>query len=253
MNLSKDVFANVHHIETFGTFDGPGIRYVLFLQGCPFQCQYCHNRDSWSTDKNKIMTSDEVLSDFEKFSHFYKNGGITVSGGEPLLQIHFLIDLFKKAKQRNIHTCLDTAGGTYHEKHSDLFIELMRYTDLVLLDLKQINEAKHLSLTKQSNTQVLAFARFLNDIKKKVIIRHVLVPTITDDETDLKNLRLFLDGLSNVSQIEILPYHKSGIHKWKNLGFTYELEHIQEPTKQMVENAKIILTKGYKFNRQIVE
>ena len=247
MNLSNTLFGNVHSIETFGAFDGPGIRYVLFLQGCPFQCQYCHNRDTWSTKENKRMTTDQVLSDFEKYSHFYKSGGITVSGGEPLLQIHFLVELFKKAKERNIHTCLDTSGGNYHHKNDDLIIELMKYTDLILLDIKHINESKHLLLTKSSNDQVLAFARTLDSLKKKVIIRHVLVPTITDDEEDLKNLRSFIDSLTNVVGIEVLPYHKAGIHKWNELGMTYELNHIDEPTKEMVQRAEHILKKRYHF------
>lgn len=253
MNPSNNIFGNVHHVETFGAFDGPGIRYVLFLQGCPFQCQYCHNRDSWSLKENKMMTADQVLSDFEKYSHFYRKGGLTVSGGEPLLQIHFLIELFRKAKERNIHTCLDTSGGTYHIKNDDLIIELMKYTDLILLDIKHINESKHLTLTKSSNQQVLAFAKLLDQLDKKVIIRHVLVPTITDDEEDLKNLRRFIDGLSNVVGIEVLPYHRSGIHKWKELGFKYELEHIQEPTKEMVTRAEDILKKGYKLKKMNFE
>ena len=249
MNLSNTLFGNVHSIETFGAFDGPGIRYVLFLQGCPFQCQYCHNRDTWSISENKLMTSDQILSDFERYSHFYRKGGITVSGGEPLLQIHFLIELFRKAKERNIHTYLDTSGGSYHIKNDDLIIELMKYTDLVLLDIKHINETKHFSLTKSSNKPVLAFAKLLDQLKKKVIIRHVLVPTITDDEEDLKNLRSFIDGLTNVVGIEVLPYHKSGIHKWNELGMKYELSHIEEPTKEMVHKAENILINGYKFNR----
>lgn len=249
MNLSNPLFGNVHSVETFGAFDGPGIRYVLFLQGCPFQCQYCHNRDTWNTKENKMMTADQVLSDFEKYSHFYRKGGITVSGGEPLLQIHFLIELFRKAKERNIHTCLDTSGGTYHIKNDDLIIELMKYTDLVLLDIKHINETKHFSLTKSSNQQVLAFAKTLDHLKKKVIIRHVLVPTITDDEDDLKSLRRFIDELSNVVGIEVLPYHKSGIHKWNELGVIYELSHIEEPTKEMVQRVEHILKYRYHFHK----
>lgn len=249
MNQSNPLFGNVHSIETFGAFDGPGIRYVLFLQGCPFQCQYCHNRDTWSMTQNKIMTPDQVLSDFEKYSHFYRKGGITVSGGEPLLQIHFLIELFRKAKERNIHTCLDTSGGSYHIKNDDLIIELMKYTDLVLLDIKHINESKHVLLTQSSNYQVLAFAKRLDELKKKMIIRHVLVPTITDDDEDLKNLRHFMDRLSYVVGIEVLPYHKSGIHKWIELGFEYELNHISEPTYEMVQKAENILKSDYKFHR----
>jgi pyruvate formate lyase activating enzyme len=248
MNQSNNLLANVHSIETFGAFDGPGIRYVLFLQGCPFQCQYCHNRDTWSTTQNKTMSVNDVLSDFEKYSHFYKKGGITVSGGEPLLQINFLIELFKTAKERNIHTCLDTSGGSYHKRNDALFHELMKYTDLVLLDIKHIDDTKHQVLTKSSNQHVLEFAKLLDLLHKKVIIRHVLVPTLTDNESDLKNLRLFLDELTNVIGIEVLPYHKTGIKKWNELGFTYELTHIDEPTKDMIKKAEDILKKDYRFS-----
>lgn len=248
MKLSNQVFANVHSIETFGAFDGPGIRYVLFLQGCPFQCQYCHNRDTWSTKQNKMMTVDDVLTDYETYRTFYKNGGLTVSGGEPLLQIHFLIELFKKAKEKGIHTCLDTSGGTYHAMHNDLFIELMKYTDLILLDIKQINDEKHLALTKNSNKHVLAFAQFLDQHQKKMVIRHVLVPTLTDDEKDLKNLRSFLDTLHYVVSIEVLPYHKAGISKWKELGVKYELEHIEKPNLDIIKKAETILKDKYHYH-----
>lgn len=248
MNTSKPILANVHSIETFGTFDGPGVRFVLFLQGCPFQCQYCHNRDTWSTKTNKLMSVDDVLNQYDQYRHFYKKGGLTVSGGEPLMQIHFLIELFKKAKEKNIHTCLDTSAGTYHMKNDALFQELMTYTDLVLLDIKHIDDKKHLVLTKSSNEHVLAFAKLLSQLQIKVVIRHVLVPTLTDDEHDLKNLRAFLDTLSNVVQIDVLPYHKAGIHKWNNLGFTYELMHIEEPSKDTIKKVEDILKNNYLFS-----
>ncbi len=247
MNQCKEIFANVHSIETFGAFDGPGIRYVLFLQGCPFQCQYCHNRDTWSTATNRLMTVSDVLSDYEKFKRFYKKGGITVSGGEPLLQINFLIELFKEAKSRKIHTCLDTSAATYHHKQQPLLEELLKYTDLVLLDIKHIDEEKHQTLTNNSNKQVLAFAKLLDQLHVNTIIRHVLVPTITADETDLKNLRLFIDTLHNVVDIDILPYHKAGIKKWDELGYKYTLNHIMEPSEAMVRKAEHILKDKYHF------
>ncbi len=247
MNLSKDVFANVHSVETFGAFDGPGIRYVLFLQGCPFQCQYCHNRDTWTTSSNKMMTVDDVLREYQKYSHFYKKGGITVSGGEPLLQIGFLTELFKKAKEKNIHTCIDTSGGSYHVRNDEIFHELLKYTDLILLDIKHIDDQKHLALTKSSNKQVLSFAKLLDSLNKSVIIRHVLVPTLTDDESDLKKLRLFLDSLTNVIKIEVLPYHKVGIKKWNELGFKYELDHIEEPNQALIDQVEHILKDNYKY------
>jgi pyruvate formate lyase activating enzyme len=250
MKVSNELYANVHSIETFGAFDGPGIRYVLFLQGCPFECKYCHNRDTWNTALKRKMTVDEVLSEYQKYSRFYKKGGITVSGGEPLLQIEFLIELFKSAKERNIHTCLDTSGATFHIREEALFKTLIEYTDLVLLDIKHIDEEKHKFLTKRSNKQVLDFAKLLSDLNVNTIIRHVLVPTLTDDLDDLMALRKFLDTLSNVIGIEVLPYHRAGISKWKNMGYTYELEHIDVPTKETIENAENILKNQYTFKQK---
>ncbi|PKK96953.1 MAG: pyruvate formate-lyase 1-activating enzyme [Tenericutes bacterium HGW-Tenericutes-3] len=247
MKASNERYANVHSIETLGAFDGPGIRYVLFLQGCPFQCQYCHNRDTWSTKQNQLMTSSQILDDYQKYSHFYKKGGITVSGGEPLLQTPFLIELFQKAKAKGIHTCLDTSAACFTPKHQEAFKELMKYTDLVLLDIKHIDDQKHKKLTGSSNKQVLEFARYLDELKVKVAIRHVLVPTISDDLNDLKKLRSFLDTLTNVISIEVLPYHTKGISKWKELGFEYQLLSISEPTEESIENAEEILKRGYPF------
>ena len=248
MNLYKNLFTgNIHSIETFGTFDGPGVRYVLFLQGCPFQCQYCHNRDTWSTEENKRMTVDEVLHDFERYSHFYKNGGITVSGGEALLQIGFITELFKKAKERNIHTCLDTSAGCYSDKQIEAYKDLLAHIDLVLLDIKHIDEDEHIKLTKSSNQNVLKFAKLLSDLKVETVIRHVLLPTINDQEVYLKRLRDFLDQLTNVKKIEVLAYHKKGVAKWKAMGLKYELEHIEEPTDEMVKKAQMILTNNYHF------
>ncbi len=250
MNLfhkNNQIAGNVHSIETFGAFDGPGIRYVLFLQGCPFRCQYCHNRDTWDTQENRLMTVDEILHDFELYSHFYKNGGITVSGGEALLQLDFLIELFKEAKHRNIHTCLDTSAGCYHEKQNSQYEELLKYTDLVLLDIKHIDDLEHIKLTKHSNQRVLCFAKFLSDLNVKTIIRHVLLPTINDQEIYIKKLRSFLDSLHNITKIEVLPYHKSGVKKWESMGYSYELYHIEEPTQEQVEKAQYFLTNNYQF------
>jgi len=249
MKASNQIFANVHSIETFGAFDGPGIRYVVFLQGCPFQCQYCHNRDTWSTKQNQLMDSDDILNDYMKYKGFYKKGGLTVSGGEPLLQLPFLIDLFKKAKEKQIHTCLDTSAACFNLKQIDLYKTLMQYTDLVLLDLKHINEDQHLQLTGSSNSQVLDFARFLDEIEQPTLIRHVLVPTISDKEEDLMNLRSFLDTLTNVIDIEVLPYHTRGIEKWKALGYTYPIPEILEPTEASIEKAETILKTKYLFRK----
>lgn len=249
MNPSKELYANVHSIETLGAFDGPGIRYVLFLQGCPFQCQYCHNRDTWSTNNNKLMTVSEILLDYKKYAHFYKKGGLTVSGGEPLLQLPFLVSLFKKAKEMGIHTCLDTSAACFNPKQQNQFKELMSYTDIVLLDIKHIDPIKHQKLTGSTNAQVLEFARYLDELRTKVIIRHVLVPTISDSEEDLTKLRSFLDTLTNIVNIEVLPYHTKGIAKWKQMGLVYPIPEIKEPDQMMIERAERILKNGYLFSK----
>jgi pyruvate formate lyase activating enzyme len=249
MNPSKELYANIHSIETLGAFDGPGIRYVLFLQGCPFQCQYCHNRDTWSTNNNKLMTVSEILLDYKKYARFYKKGGLTVSGGEPLLQLPFLVSLFKKAKEMGIHTCLDTSAACFNPKQQNQFKELMNYTDIVLLDIKHIDPIKHQKLTGSTNAQVLEFARYLDELRTKVIIRHVLVPTISDSEEDLMKLRSFLDTLTNIVGIEVLPYHTKGIQKWKQMGLVYPIPEIKEPDQMMIERAERILKNGYLFSK----
>jgi pyruvate formate lyase activating enzyme len=236
---------NVHSIETFGTVDGPGIRYVVFTQGCLLRCLYCHNADTWETGKGKVMSTDEIMADFESYLPFIEasGGGITVSGGEPLLQPDFLIDLFKKCKARGIHTTLDTSGGCYstEESFQSKLAELITYTDLVLLDLKHIDEHTHKRLTGRSNHNILEFARFLSEHKVPVWIRHVLVPGWTDGEADLHKLAAFIRGLHNVKKIEVLPYHKLGVYKWQNLGYKYLLEDVESPTAESVEKAKAIL------------
>lgn len=247
MKQSSASLLNVHSIETLGAFDGPGIRYVLFLQGCPFQCQYCHNRDTWSTRINKMMSVDDIIIDYNQYKSFYKKGGITVSGGEPLLQMKGLIELFKRAKIEGIHTCLDTSAACFSVKESEDFKQLMGLTDLVLLDIKHMNNDIHKKLTGSPNTQVLDFARFLDELNVNVIIRHVLVPTLTDDVMHLKQLRSFLDTLSNVIKIEVLPYHTKGIMKWKELGLIYPLPDIKEPSIESIERAENILKADYRF------
>lgn len=246
MNLSS---LNVHSIETMGAFDGPGIRYVLFLQGCPFKCQFCHNRDTWDTSINKIKTPEEVLADFNRYKSFYKHGGITVSGGEPLLQIDALIELFKLFKSHNIHTAIDTAGATFNPNNTEKMDELMRYTDLILLDIKHMDEGSHQTLVGASNKNVLAFARYLDALNKTVYIRHVLLPGITGTPTQLNALRNFLDTLHNVKQIDILPYHTKGISKWKTLGFEYALMDLREPTKDEIYEAHDILKTAYIYKK----
>lgn len=237
---------NIHSIETLGTVDGPGIRYVIFTQGCLLRCQFCHNADTWEIGTGKQMTVSEIMHDLESYLPFIQasGGGITVSGGEPLLQIPFLIELFKQCKQKGIHTTIDSSGGCF--SHSKLFMEqleeLLQYTDLILLDLKHINRKKHIQLTGMANDHILEFARFLSDRNIPIWVRHVLVPTVTDDSADLQKLGEFIGSLQNVQKIEILPYHKLGVYKWEALGYDYSLQQVEPPTEEQVKYAQQMLT-----------
>jgi pyruvate formate lyase activating enzyme len=235
----------IHSIETCGTVDGPGLRYVLFTQGCVLRCQYCHNADTWEIGKGKEMTVEEIIDDVKTYLPFINasGGGITVSGGEPLLQIDFLTELFKACKQLGIHTAIDSSGGCYTTEASfqQKLNELLSYTDLILLDLKHIDEKKHRKLTGKTNKHILQFARFLSEKNVPVWIRHVLVPTITEDPNDLRRLAAFIRTLNNVKKIEILPYHKLGVYKWKALGLKYPLEGIEPPSEESVQMAQRIL------------
>ena len=231
----------VHSLESFGSVDGPGVRYVIFLAGCAMRCQFCHNPDTWNMQTGIPYTADALLEKAMRYrSYWGENGGITVSGGEPLLQIDFLIELFRKAKEQGIHTTLDTSGNpfTREEPFFGKFQELMKYTDLFLLDIKQIDDEQHKILTGCTNQNILDLARYLSDEKKPVWIRHVLVPQRSDNDEYLDRLRAFLDTLQNVERVEVLPYHTLGVYKWKELGLSYPLEGIDPPTKERIENAK---------------
>lgn len=231
----------VHSLESFGSVDGPGVRYVIFLAGCAMRCQFCHNPDTWNMQTGTPYTADELLEKAMRYrSYWGENGGITVSGGEPLLQIDFLIELFRKAKEQGIHTTLDTSGNpfTREEPFFGKFQELMQYTDLFLLDIKQIDDEQHKILTGCTNQNIMDLARYLSDEKKPVWIRHVLVPQRSDNDEYLDRLRAFLDTLQNVERVEVLPYHTLGVYKWKELGLSYPLEGIDPPTKERIENAK---------------
>lgn len=231
----------VHSLESFGSVDGPGVRYVIFLAGCAMRCQFCHNPDTWNMQTGTPYTADALLEKAMRYrSYWGENGGITVSGGEPLLQIDFLIELFRKAKEQGVHTTLDTSGNpfTREEPFFGKFQELMKYTDLFLLDIKQIDDEQHKILTGCTNQNILDLARYLSDEKKPVWIRHVLVPQRSDNDEYLDRLRAFLDTLQNVERVEVLPYHTLGVYKWKELGLSYPLEGIDPPTKERIENAK---------------
>ena len=235
------MIGHIHSTESFGAADGPGVRFIVFMQGCHMRCRYCHNPDTWKMDGGDEVTADEILKRALRFKPYWgKDGGITISGGEPLLQIDFVIELFKKAKELGINTCIDTAGNpfTKEEPFFSKFEELMKYTDLLLLDLKEINPARHKDLTGFDNSNIIEMAKYLSEINKPVWIRHVLVPEHSDFDEDLDALGDFIDSLSNVDRVEILPYHTLGKFKWENLGIPYTLESISPPSAERIENAK---------------
>ena len=235
------MIGHIHSTESFGAADGPGVRFIVFMQGCHMRCRYCHNPDTWKMDGGDEVTADEILKRALRFKPYWgKDGGITISGGEPLLQIDFVIELFKKAKELGINTCIDTAGNpfTKEEPFFSKFEELMKYTDLLLLDLKEINPARHKDLTGFDNSNIIEMAKYLSEINKPVWIRHVLIPEHSDFDEDLDALGDFIDTLSNVDRVEILPYHTLGKFKWENLGIPYSLESISPPSAERIENAK---------------
>lgn len=237
----------IHSIETFGTVDGPGIRFVLFMQGCAMQCQYCHNPDTWDTSAGKHVTVDDVLQEIEPYISYYRTsgGGLTVSGGEPTLQAPFVTEVFREVKKRwGLHTTIDSNG--FNDVESDRMQALLEVTDLVLLDIKHIHPEKHIKLTAQSNEHTLKTARWLSDHGKKMWIRHVFVPGIHDDEEDLVNLGKFIGTLQNVEKFEILPYHQMGIYKWQELGKKYPLEGVPSPTEEEVKRAYRLIEQGMK-------
>lgn len=236
----------IHSIETMGAVDGPGLRYIVFTQGCLLRCQYCHNADTWKMGDGKEVTPEEVVNDAKKYKTFFNTsgGGITISGGEPLMQLDFVTDVFKLCKKEGIHTTIDTSGGSANlsnPRWKEKFDELLQYTDLILLDIKHIDSEKHMALTGMRNEHIKELATYLSDKRIPVWIRHVLVPTITDDEKDLQQLATFLSTLHNVERVEVLPYHQMGIYKWETLGLSYPLQDIESPTEQSVERAKQIL------------
>ena len=235
----------VHSVESFGSVDGPGIRFVIFLKGCAMRCQYCHNPDTWDRAGGNLRSVDDVLSQALRYrSYWGEKGGITVSGGEALLQIQPLTELFHKAKDLGINTCLDTSAQPFSRKDGrfSAFEALMKYTDLVLLDIKHIDNDAHKRLTGWENENILDCARYLSDIHKPVWIRHVLVPGINDDDESLHRLRSFIDTLSNVERVEVLPYHDLGVYKWEQLGIPYKLTDVKPPTEESVLHARKILT-----------
>lgn len=240
----SEIKGRIHSVESFGSADGPGVRYIVFLKGCNMRCQYCHNPDTWAKDGGELMTPEEVLKKALRYKTYWKEkGGITVSGGEALLQIDFVTELFRLAKEKGVNTCLDTSGNPFslEEPFKSKFDELMKYTDLFMLDIKHMDDAAHRKLTGQTNQNILEMAAYLSDHGKAMWIRHVLVPGITTEEDELYRLRSFLDTLKTVERVEVLPYHTLGVFKWKELGIPYQLEGVAPPTKEQIDRAKEIL------------
>lgn len=242
----------IHSVESFGSVDGPGVRFVVFFQGCPMRCRYCHNPDTWQPNTGMEMTVEQIMDRYRRNKEFYTSGGITVTGGEPLLQIDFLTELFIRAKKENVHTCIDTSGITYRPDNAvymEKLDKLMQYTDLILLDLKHIDEEKHIRLTKQSNKYILEFVKYLDRKNIPVWVRHVVVPTVTDDPVYWDRLGRFMATVSNIKKLEILPYHTLGVKKYEELGIEYPLKGVPQRDKELALRARNTIINGMKQAR----
>ena len=252
--MGEQAIGRVHSIETFGTVDGPGIRFVVFLQGCPMRCLYCHNPDTWAIDGGREMSAAELLDEYRKNRDFYKNGGITVTGGEPLLQLDFVTELFRLAKDYGIHTTIDTSGITYAENEEYLarLDELMKYTDLVMLDVKHIDSDKHKALTGHGNERILAFAKHLEKKGVELWVRHVVIEGYTDGEDELYRLGRVIGALKNLKALDVLPYHTMGKAKYRELGIPYPLEATQPTSKEAADKAKKHILSGiYNIRKEL--
>lgn len=238
----------IHSTESCGTVDGPGIRFVVFTQGCPMRCLYCHNPDTWQPRVGKTMSVEEIMAEFNSKKEFYKDGGLTCTGGEPLLQIEFVTELFEACHERGIHTCLDTSGITFNESPEYLkkLDRLLAVTNLVMLDIKHIDPEEHIKLTKQPNDMILKFARYVDDHGIDIWIRHVVVPTITQNDTYLYRLGEFIATLKHIKALDVLPYHTMGVVKYQNLGMEYPLKGIEPLSKDDAIAAKKVILRGFK-------
>lgn len=253
---TKGTPGRIHSLESFGTVDGPGTRFVVFVQGCPMRCAYCHNPDTWPMNGGTLMTPEEIFEQYKRNEPFYKTGGITVTGGEPLMQLDFLIDLFTIAKKDGVHTCIDTSGIAYKPQNTEWIKKLdhlMTLTDLVMLDIKHIDPAKHKELTAQPNDGILAFAAYLDEKKVDMWIRHVVVPGITDDEKYLFDLGYFIGQFSNLKALDVLPYHTMGETKYQKLGIDYKLAGVPPMDKNKIPEKKQFILNGIKKRRAEAE
>ena len=250
----SEVKGYIHSTESFGSVDGPGVRFIIFVSGCPMRCQFCHNPDTWKMQDGELKTTDELLKTALRYKSYWKDkGGITVSGGEPLMQMDFLIDLFKKAKEQGVHTNIDTSGAVFtkEEPFFGKLQELLKYTDMLMLDIKHMDAEEHRKLTGQDNEKILAFARYLDEKQIPVWIRHVVVPGITFQREELEALGRFLATLSNVEKLEVLPYHSMGKVKYDNLGIDYALKDTPQLTKAEAKSAESIILEAMRQARNV--
>lgn len=236
----------IHSTESFGTVDGPGVRFVVFFQGCPLRCKYCHNPDTWNFSGGREVTAEELMKEYDSYKEFLKSGGITATGGEPLAQPEFLAELFALAKSKGVHTCLDTSAGVYDPAHHEKIDEALKYTDLVMLDIKHIDNEEHKRLTGKGNRNILAFAEHIRELGIPVWIRHVVVPGITDKYEELFALGEFLSTLSNIKALDVLPYHDMAKPKYAELGLDYPLGDTPPLTKEEAIKARDIIMDGIK-------
>ena len=236
----EEIIGRIHSFETFGAVDGPGIRFIIFMQGCSLRCKFCHNRDTWDCKSGKEYSVDEIFEKIIRYKNYFiaSNGGVTVSGGEPLLQYEFIIELFKKLKNANISTAIDTSGMV---DITNKIKELIDLTDLFLVDIKSINDEICKDLVGHSNIKELEFIKYLDSIGKEIWIRQVIVPGITDKEEDLYKLRDFINSVEHITKVDLLPYHDLGKYKWIELGEVYPLENIRTADSNDIERVKKIL------------
>lgn len=242
--MSDEITGRIHSVESFGTVDGPGIRFVVFTQGCPLRCKYCHNPDTWKAVGGKRMTAEELLLQYDRNASFYTAGGITVTGGEPLLQMDFITDLFTKAKKKGIHTCIDTSGATFRKGNAELtakFDALMKVTDLIMLDIKHATDEGYIDLTGVSIKNVLDFAEYTAEKKIPLWVRHVVVPGITDSEEEWKAVGELISDMPNLQALDVLPYHTMGVSKYKSLGIPYPLEGVPALDKSVAAKARNVI------------